>query len=377
MKKNFIKSRNLSVISIIALGLVVFSKCTKSGTTVAPVNRIVDIASMDSTVFSPFYDSTIVPYANTPAGRNDYAVTNGVMGIIKSKCATAGCHGGAVPPALTNYAAVKNLVVAGSPEASKLWQMLTANLASQAMPPVDAGNDLSVNERNVIYNWITNGAKEQPDISDYRPAAIRSITNGCTSANCHSMPTVVGNWAKSGYIQCSTSDTAGVLISNAAGTNKTWYPQMINKTIMMNAWNAYSDSITAFYADTINGKFPVINSMISHGPFGTYQSILLDIHYPKGNRTSSNTSTRNNYLSASTGVLSRLDSSLQMQNQVTGNWANKDGGMATADGGFGSSDIAIVKAWYFLDPNIPDVWKFGASGNGIFKYVSTQKVIVK
>jgi hypothetical protein len=51
--------------------------------------------------------------------------------------------------------------------------------------------------------------------------------------------------------------------------------------------------------------------------------------------------------------------------------------MASGNGGLSPSDVAIIKAWYFSDPNIPDVWKFGITGSGIFKYPSTQKVITK
>ena len=53
------------------------------------------------------------------------------------------------------------------------------------------------------------------------------------------------------------------------------------------------------------------------------------------------------------------------------------GGMAYDDGGLTRSEIALVKAWYFADPNIPDVWKYGTDGNGIFKYRKTGTVIKK
>jgi hypothetical protein len=51
--------------------------------------------------------------------------------------------------------------------------------------------------------------------------------------------------------------------------------------------------------------------------------------------------------------------------------------MAYNDGGFTINDIAIVKAWYFADPNIPDVWKYGIGNAGIFKYRKTQNIIKK
>jgi hypothetical protein len=53
------------------------------------------------------------------------------------------------------------------------------------------------------------------------------------------------------------------------------------------------------------------------------------------------------------------------------------GGMAYDDGGLSRSDIALVKAWYFADPQIPDVWKYGTDGNGIFRYRKSGTIIKK
>jgi hypothetical protein len=51
--------------------------------------------------------------------------------------------------------------------------------------------------------------------------------------------------------------------------------------------------------------------------------------------------------------------------------------MAYSDGGLEPSEVAMIKAWYFSDPNIPDVWKFGTDGTGIFKYRKSGNTIVK
>ncbi|MBL0307415.1 MAG: hypothetical protein IPQ25_15700 [Chitinophagaceae bacterium] len=42
------------------------------------------------------------------------------------------------------------------------------------------------------------------------------------------------------------------------------------------------------------------------------------------------------------------------------------GGMARADGNLSPSEIAIIKGWYFADPNIPDVYKYGKNNEGSF-----------
>jgi hypothetical protein len=49
--------------------------------------------------------------------------------------------------------------------------------------------------------------------------------------------------------------------------------------------------------------------------------------------------------------------------------------MAYGDGGLKSHEIALVKAWYFADPNIPNVWKYGNANAGIFKYRKTGTII--
>jgi hypothetical protein len=51
--------------------------------------------------------------------------------------------------------------------------------------------------------------------------------------------------------------------------------------------------------------------------------------------------------------------------------------MAYDDGGVKPSEIALIKAWYFADPNIPDVWKYGINNAGIFKYRKTNNFIIR
>ena len=51
--------------------------------------------------------------------------------------------------------------------------------------------------------------------------------------------------------------------------------------------------------------------------------------------------------------------------------------MAYGDGGLKPHEVALIKAWYFADPNIPDVWKYGNANAGIFKYRKTGTIIKK
>jgi hypothetical protein len=87
---------------------------------------------------------------------------------------------------------------------------------------------------------------------------------------------------------------------------------------------------------------------------------------------------RGDALNAASTMLSRVDSTLVVANVRTGVYNPKHHGeMAYDDGGLSPSEIAQIKAWYFMDPNIPDVWKYGLNNTGIFKYRKTGKVIVK
>ena len=67
-----------------------------------------------------------------------------------------------------------------------------------------------------------------------------------------------------------------------------------------------------------------------------------------------------------------------LANPRTGVWGTTNtGSMAWDDGGLKPSEIALIKAWYFADANVPEVWKYGTNGAGIFKYKATGKVITK
>ena len=70
-------------------------------------------------------------------------------------------------------------VTPGNPEGSKLWEFLTTNDFNKAMPPVNSNHEMNTTDKALIYNWIKNGAKERPDLADFRPAAISLIITGC------------------------------------------------------------------------------------------------------------------------------------------------------------------------------------------------------
>lgn len=396
MKKRLFPLSSL-LIATVALFSVLLVQCKKDGTNASTIDRSFTLSQLDNGLFSPFYDTTKIPVADAVADVNDVVQKAGVLNFITNNCATADCHGGKVSPTLTSYAAIKSLVTPGIPESSKLWDVLTTNNLNKAMPPVNRLHEPSYTEKNMIYNWIANGAKEYPAYDDYKAAAVRIITTGCTSANCHNEATAVGYWARKPFFTLAATDTASFPLANQATGAITYYPVVTNATLLNAVWGSYKDSVRKFFTDTLaNASFrpyktfgtPV--SVASHrGPLSTYDDILLDVLYPKSIRSNStvvytNPTTsakyyvKGDYLNASSSIVSRIDSTLLLANPRTGVFATAhQADMAWSDGGFGKNDIAIVKGWYFLDPNIPDVWKYGINNAGIFKYRKSGNIIKK
>ena len=236
---------------------------------------------------------------------------------------------------------------------------------------------MNATDKTLLYNWIKNGAKEKPTLSDFRPAAISLITTGCGSVNCHAQSTATGAWARKGWIPTlAATDTINYIYTSASATI-TNYCLLTNKAKLDQVWNGYKDSVKKFYADTIgNLSFKPYKTFSTRGPLNTYDDIIMDIMYPKSIRS---TTVRNNHLNSSDNFIRRMDSTLIYSNVFTGVAASKNGSMAYDDGGCKPSEVALIKAWYFADPNIPDVWKYGIANAGIFKYIKNrychQKII--
>ncbi|OIR06916.1 hypothetical protein GALL_108220 [mine drainage metagenome] len=385
MKRKASNQKSIIILFCLLFVSLLIVQCKKDGTVASTVSRAL-VNTPDSTIFSPFYDSTVVPYADVTPTVNDVVVAKSVLSIIKSNCVSATCHGGTgVKPYLNTYASVKSMVVPGNPEGSQLFQLITTSDLNKAMPPINYGVDLTVTEKSIIYNWIKNGAKEKPAVEDYRPAAVAIITTGCTSGNCHNQATATGAWGKSGYLGALTSaDTVSFVFQNQTSGSITYYTQLKDPKLTA-VWQAYKDSARKFYADTVaNASFRLWKVFSTRGPLNTYDDLLFDIFYPKSIRSASGTyyvsgtkvNSKGDYLNASSSLLSRCDSTLVLANPRTKVFATSaQAGMAYSDGGLRSSDIAIIKGWYFSDPNIPNVWKYGTDGTGIFKYKKSGTII--
>ncbi len=370
-------------------------QCTKTGDVVSGLDRSLK-GVPDSAVFASYYDTTTISTSDAIPDVNDVIKVRGVQTIIKEYCGTSNCHGGPIQPKIFTYSDIMQYVVAGNPEGSKLWEFITTNNFDKAMPPVSSSHEVSETDKITIYNWIKNGAKIRPTLVDFRPAAIRIIVDGCGSANCHNQATASGGWARKGLLGAlTTSDTSQYIYLNPATGAATIYCQLSNATKRNQVWTSYKDSVRKFYADTLAfASFrpyktlgTPVSALSTRGPLNTYDDILLDILYPKSVRSNSGVVytdgsgnkfyVKGDPLNASSSMISRIDSTILLANPRTGVFAtNQQGDMAYGDGGLKSSEIALIKAWYFADPNVPSVWKYGQTGTGIFKYRKTGKIIV-
>ncbi len=394
MKKiSLIKATSLFLAVLLVSASIL--QCKKEGDIIKNLDRSFK-GTADSTTYASFYESNTIGTADNPVDVNDIIKFRGVQTILHEYCGTSNCHGGPIAPKFDSYTDVMKFVTAGSPESSKLWEYLTTNDFDKAMPPVNSNHEMTVTDKSIIFNWIKNGAKERPDYNDFRPAAISLIVTGCGSANCHNQATATGGWARAGLIPgLVSSDTTQYTYINPSTGAVTIYCQLSNVALRNQVWTSYKDSVKKFYSDTVAfasfrpwKKFSTPRSASStRGPLQNYDDILMDIIYPKSIRSSSSVLytdpvtlktyyVSGNYLNATSAMVTRVDSTLLLANPYTGVYATThQGDMAYGDGGLKPNEIALIKAWYFADPNIPTVWKYGNANAGIFKYRKTGKII--
>lgn len=393
--------KKVSALQAVALFMGVFLltavlfQCRKTGDLIKNLNRAYT-GGADSTLYASFYESNTIQPSDATADVNDVIKYRAVQTIIREYCASGNCHGGPIKPKFDTYADVMKYVVAGNPEGSKLWEYITTNDFDKAMPPVNSNHELNGSDKGLIYNWIKNGAREKPTLADLRPAAIRLIITGCGSANCHNQATATGGWARKGLLgPLTTADTTQYIYSNPVTGAITVYCQLSNSTLRDVVWNGYKDSVKKFYSDTVTyASFrpyktltTPVSALSTRGPLQTYDDILMDIMYPKSARSNSsvqytdpvtlkNYYAKGNYLNVTSSLVTRVDSTLLLANPFTGAFATShQGDMAYGDGGLKPHEIALIKAWYFADPNIPDVWKYGNGNAGIFKYRKSGNII--
>lgn len=130
-----------------------------------------------------------------PCDPNKIYFEQQVLPILLSNCAKSGCHDDVTHKegvVLTSYASVMKTgeIRSGNPGESKLYKVIsTTNSDDRMPPPPDA--PLSEEQKNIIYNWILQGAQNlvcqnmcDSNVYTYSGAVSLIIQNKCQG--CHS-----------------------------------------------------------------------------------------------------------------------------------------------------------------------------------------------
>jgi len=101
-----------------------------------------------------------------PCDANKVYFEQQVLPILVSNCAKSGCHDNASHKegvVLTSYSSVMNTggVRAGNAGNSKLYNLINTSNSEDRMPPPPA-SPLTQQQKNLVYNWIQQGAQKMP-----------------------------------------------------------------------------------------------------------------------------------------------------------------------------------------------------------------------
>jgi cytochrome c553 len=121
-----------------------------------------------------------------------------VLPVLQSSCSYSGCHDAATAEegiVLESFASMmnsseSNLVVAGQPQNSELYDVLVEDNPDKLMPPPEDGGPLSQEQIDLIWTWLEQGALNNScadcdsTLASYSGAVALTLAASCTS--CHS-----------------------------------------------------------------------------------------------------------------------------------------------------------------------------------------------
>ena len=141
-----------------------------------------------------------------------------ILPIFNSKCAMSGCHDAGTAAEgynLSNYRKIVSRgLVKGKPNSSELYEVVVDN----EMPP-KGYTKLSAAEKQMLYDWIADGAKNgincavkcDSTISGFASAVQPIMTKYCVG--CHAYPNASAQVDLSGYIGVKNAINQGLLKS--------------------------------------------------------------------------------------------------------------------------------------------------------------------
>lgn len=170
-----------------------------------------------------------------PFSQNDTPVTGGtqtcsidtvyfqnkVLPLINSSCAMSGCHDAITQKDgvnLSSYAAIISTggVRAGNPAGSKLYTVLNKSGSDRMPPPPAAG--FTQEQKDIIYNWILQGAKNNAcndcDTTAFTYSGAISPIMNTFCKGCHNPASLGGGIDVSTYTAVKTIATNGKLMGS-------------------------------------------------------------------------------------------------------------------------------------------------------------------
>ena len=186
-----------------------------------PLNKTVDTSTthpVDTT-----HKDTVTRVTGSPCSKDTVYFTNTILPLIISSCASPHCHDATTHHSgytLTSYSGIMRLVVSGNPNSSKLYTILSAT--KKRMPPA---GPLSATQKNDIYTWILQGAKQNTctdnstcDSTNVKYSVnIAAIMSGnCTG--CHSASIASGGITLDTYSGVAAVGQNGQLMGGILGT---------------------------------------------------------------------------------------------------------------------------------------------------------------
>lgn len=141
-----------------------------------------------------------------------------ILPIFNSKCAMSGCHDAGTAAEgydLSNYKKiVSDGIVKGKPNSSELYEVVADN----EMPP-KGYTKLSAAEKQMLYDWIADGAKNgincavkcDSAVSGFTAVIQPMMTKYCVG--CHAYPNASAQVELSGYIGVKNAINQGLLKS--------------------------------------------------------------------------------------------------------------------------------------------------------------------
>jgi uncharacterized membrane protein len=153
---------------------------------------------------------------------------NDIKPLLNSTCATSGCHDASTAEHGVILDSYSNIIKTGEvkpfrPDDSELYEVLFGDKDNDIMPPPPQ-SPLSAEQKQMIYNWIMQGAKNNECVEDCNLESVGFaadiapiIANNC--ASCHSGSNPNAGVSLSTYSEIAAIAQSGLLMNVLTASN--------------------------------------------------------------------------------------------------------------------------------------------------------------